>query len=132
MKGKLRYLLIGAIATFVSAGCGSGSKSASSDSCITVTSSAATGAITAKVVAAKSGDTFGNGHKVWYLAAQSGALWATDADPATEESGLILPLNESARSSSDVGADVSATAPIYGDASPDSGDARAALACGSK
>ena len=132
MKGRPCYPVTLAVALCVAAGCSSSSKSASSDSCITVTSSAVTGAIAGEVVATKSGDTFSNGHKVWYLATKSGALWATDADPAKEESGLVLPLNDSARSSSDTGADVSATAPIYGDASAGAAAAQAALACAAK
>jgi hypothetical protein len=80
-----------------------------------------------------SGDTLMNGNSVYYLASKSGALWATSIDPSGgDASGLTLPLNDAARSASDIGVDVPVDAPLYGDASAGSDSAQKALACAAK
>lgn len=54
------------------------------------------------------------GGRVWYVSDAQGATWVTGHDPSDESDlGLILPLNDSARSSSEVGADAQVGAPAY-------------------
>ena len=50
-----------------------------------------------------------NGHPAWIVFKEDGAAWATDVDPSTKPSsgGLIVPINDKARSESDVGVGLS-------------------------
>lgn len=81
--------------------------------------------------AVRSADTFDTGRTVWYVAAEDGATWATTGDPTAEDDsgGLTLPLNWAARTSSDLGADASEDAPIFGEVSEDAEDALLAREC---
>lgn len=52
--------------------------------------------------------------QAWYVATADGALWVTNIQPdATDDGGLTLPMNQTARADSDVGADVAPGAPAY-------------------
>ena len=50
---------------------------------------------------------------IWFVSDPHGATWVTNVDPQIDQSGLILPLNQKARSTSEMGRDVPSTAPIY-------------------
>lgn len=64
----------------------------------------------------------------WYIASPTGGLWVTTASPeVASEGGLVIPLNDQARSESQVGVD--APASLVGDVDAGSAEARAALAC---
>jgi hypothetical protein len=53
--------------------------------------------------------TASNGHPAWIVLKEDGAAWATDVDPSTKPSsgGLIVPINDKARSESNIGAGLS-------------------------
>ena len=53
--------------------------------------------------------TASNDHPAWIVLKEDGAAWATDVDPSTKPSsgGLIVPVNDKARSESNVGAGLS-------------------------
>lgn len=50
---------------------------------------------------------------VWFVSTPGGATWVTNAGPTKDEAGLILPLNQAARATAEVGVDVSVGSPAY-------------------
>jgi hypothetical protein len=119
----------------VAAGCGGDDSTAEAEpdpDCIVVTSETLEDALGGELFAVRSDDEFNNGDTAWYVSSSTGGTWATSTDPTdptVDDSGLILPLDDEARSASDSGVDVAADAPIYGSTSIDSGDALASQAC---
>lgn len=77
----------------------------------------------------KSSDKLGNGRTAFYVGAPGGALWVSTADPAKDEAGIVLPLNDEARAASEAGVDTDPTAPIYGSTSLTSETAAKVKAC---
>lgn len=80
-------------------------------------------------VAAVEAPDFANGAAAWYVATSTGGLWVTSVPPDTGDGGLTVPLNDQARTESDVGVDASPDAPGLGGADADSAAARKALNC---
>lgn len=67
---------------------------------------------------------------VWFVAAAGGATWVTNISPTQDESGIILPLNEAARQTSEMGTEVRPGVPIFSgidDGHQGAHDARACL-----
>jgi hypothetical protein len=73
--------------------------------------------------------TLSTGKDAYYVATAAGAVWVTNFDPSTSEAGLILPLNDVARSASEMGADVGPDAPILSGITADSPGAVRAADC---
>jgi hypothetical protein len=118
----MRRALIVVLLVVVGAGCGGGTAE-----CEAFTTEVADFPATQAVEAPD--DPF-NGVSQWYAASPEGGLWITSISPSTDDGGgTVLPLNEQARSESDLGVDVPASAPAFGDADADADAAQAALDC---
>lgn len=65
----------------------------------------------------------------YFVAVAGGATWFTTSDPSKDDSGLVLPLNDAARSASDAGVDVPAGSPAYKGRSDGDPGARVVRSC---
>jgi len=71
----------------------------------------------------------GLGKPAYFVARADGAVWLTSEDPSSGIPGLTLPLNDQARSASDLGSYMPADALAFGDLTASSTGALQAIAC---
>ncbi len=118
------------------AACGSTPASDSSAECLPVGPSLLSQLGVPEAAAVEAGVPLGNSEitgseEAWYVSTATGSTWVTSINPAEDQSGIIVPLNDAARTESEAGVDVSAGAPIYGDTDVDSPAARRSRTCAS-
>lgn len=96
----------------------SSTSSASSPGCLPVSTAAKDRLGVPATGATKAVSPDIRGKSQWYYSTADGATWISGIDPATGEADApTLPLNDKARSTSDVGVDIPAGAPAFGGAS---------------
>jgi len=54
-----------------------------------------------------------NKGRVWFVSSKSGATWVSSQDPTRDASGVVLPLNAKARTTSELGTDAKPGVPMY-------------------
>ena len=99
--------------------------------CVVVSpSTAATFGVPAAGAVKAKGEMGGNRKAAWYVAAPNGAVWAVNTNPSvTDFGGLALPMNQTARATSDVGTDIPPKSVLYGTLKATAKEIKTARAC---
>ena len=86
----------------------------------------------ALITGATVGPASTNGRPRWYYSTMGGATWVSGTLPDGSDAGLTIPMNDTARGITDIGADVPPNAPALNGAADDSSAAIDSRTCASR